>query len=286
MQVNIGIPTVVNPTGLARLIRLLDAHTQRDYYKLTVLLDGNRDWLRLDQMPEYRDRFHTLTMSDDPETDHQRITRFNPDVGDYSFLAARPDIEVIRNEQRLGVTGAWNRLVQHMLGSGLDYFVIMNDDLLPQPGWLNYLLAAANKYYPNGLFFGYASGGTACHPGPSWPGLSDTNFWGPCQFLRAAHVRTMMGDRGWLYNPEFKLFYSDGYFIHEVLNKGFDVVSIADPCLIQADWHRSLGHWVLREAQADTEKHHAGLYPPAQNGRFFTYVRMNEAFEVVDEKKL
>lgn len=284
-RVAIGIPTCVNPQGTQALLRSIEQHSPFGEYQVIVSLDGNDGWRRLDQMGQYAHRFNTIVMQDDPETDHQRIERNNPTVRDYQFLAdlVSPTLHVTRNVERLGVTGHWNQLVTKLLATGCEYFLILNDDIEVGPRWLEYLLAAAAAY-PNGMFFGFASGGTPGHPGPAWPGLRDENFWGPCMFLRAAHARAVLGARGWLFNPQFKLFYSDGWMIYDALHHGFDVVSIADPIPLRATWHRSLGHWVNLEAREDSAKHDGKL--PDPHGRFFTYVRMNERFEVTAEKKL
>jgi len=291
MQVAIGVPSCIYPEGLFHLGRSIAAATQHDHYRLTVLLDGNRDWQRLDRMPEYQARFTTLKLHDDPETDHQRIERNNPNVGDYAFLQGwhAAGTEVIRHAERRGVIAAWNTLAMHLLQTDADYIVIMNDDVVVQPGWLNYLLGCANKGYPKGIMFGFGSAGTPSHPGPAWPGLKEENFWGPCLFLRASCVRELIGDRGWVFNPEFTVFNSDGWFIQEALGRGFDIVSIADPLKLSTVWHRSLGHWVYDEVMRDRarvdEYHRVGNYPAA-NGKLFTYVRMNDAYDVIDEKLL
>lgn len=65
--------------------------------------------------------------------------------GTAEFLRSRPQISVLSNPQNLGCAAAWNQGVR---AGRAEWVVILNNDVLLTPGWLDGMLAAAKK---NGL---------------------------------------------------------------------------------------------------------------------------------------
>ena len=63
--------------------------------------------------------------------------------GTAEFLAGFPGIRVLANGENLGCAGAWN---QGARASSCEWTVILNNDVIVGPGWLNGLLSAAEEY--------------------------------------------------------------------------------------------------------------------------------------------
>lgn len=63
--------------------------------------------------------------------------------GTGAFLSDQKGLTVISNEQNLGCAGAWNQGVNAASG---EWSVILNNDVLVSPGWLEGLLEAASRW--------------------------------------------------------------------------------------------------------------------------------------------
>ena len=63
--------------------------------------------------------------------------------GTAEFLAARPDLEVIRNQENRGCAAAWNQGVR---AAHTPWVILLNNDVLVTEGWLAGLLAFAKEH--------------------------------------------------------------------------------------------------------------------------------------------
>lgn len=62
--------------------------------------------------------------------------------GTGEYLATCTDLRVIRNAENLGCSGAWNQGVRE---TGGEWVVILNNDVIVSPGWLEGLVAFASE---------------------------------------------------------------------------------------------------------------------------------------------
>ncbi|MBI4215421.1 MAG: glycosyltransferase family 2 protein, partial [Parcubacteria group bacterium] len=56
-----------------------------------------------------------------------------------------PAIEIIENRKNLGFAGGHNRVFEKAVAEGYDYVIVVNDDILVAPDWLEHLAATAKS---------------------------------------------------------------------------------------------------------------------------------------------
>jgi len=79
---------------------------------------------------------------DDPEYEVVAVDNGSTDWTVYLLHAFEGDIRVLRNEQNLGFARACNQGVEAATG---EYVVLLNNDTLPQPGWLEAMVRLADS---------------------------------------------------------------------------------------------------------------------------------------------
>jgi GT2 family glycosyltransferase len=115
---------------------VIPVHNQLDHTRLC-----------LDSITAYTPQSHEVIVIDNGSTDN------TPD-----YLRSRPDIRLITNTTNQGFAAATNQGIQ---AAGGDYVLLLNNDTVVTPGWLDRMLAVFDKYPDVGLVgpvSNYASG--------------------------------------------------------------------------------------------------------------------------------
>ena len=251
-SVAIGITSCVYPAGLKRLLDSIHEYTY-GHYEIFVVMDGNEDHRRLDQLPQYKERFSHPDPGAGGKVDRNRFNEINAECPDYEFLFSDKKyahVAVIRHEENLGPVAAFNTAFEY--GAWRQPFVmLMNDDLIVQPYWLDCLLHVM-KEFPDVVMTSF--GNQDFQATPFFRKDPKFCLMGPASLNRSVYLRELIASREHVDDPQYKLFRSDSKRITEVPGRGHDVAWVAEPKLISHEWHQSLGWWVKHWADEDNQK--------------------------------
>lgn len=277
MKIKIGISTCVYPKGLKRLLDSIAVSTTCEF-EMFICMDGNRDYEALHNMPEYEETFNKMDRAV-RMIDKKRLIKDNEDVHNYEFLKGYEDrwnLTVLRNEKNLGAVYTFNRLFLSCYKA--DIMILLTDDETVLPGWIDWQIEMFREF-PNVVFSGYSN--LARAPYKIWDEGPDSDDLLACLFVRGVYLRDLFNERGWLFNPTFKILGADVFFVNEVLTRGHDIGFLGNPYLVGSPGHhKSLGRWQLGNITQD-RAHHPELLKlavPERCGQH-VYVYMNDVPE-------
>ncbi|MEM7164000.1 MAG: glycosyltransferase family 2 protein [Planctomycetota bacterium] len=166
-----------------------------------------------------------------------------------------PDLHVLENGENLGFAEGNNRGIEHSLALGADYVLILNNDVIVDPGLMRELLAAADAHPEAGVFgarvFDYKEPQKIQYGGAEWRSktghfyITDLNQteadskihgvtsipWAcGCAFLARAEVFRKVG----LMDPRYYLLWEEIDWCSRARAGGFDVVLVPDAKV----WHK------------------------------------------------